>query len=30
MIPIPGVGTALGSALGTAASRLFELELEGL
>jgi hypothetical protein len=30
MIPIPGVGTALGSALGSAASRLFELELEGL
>jgi uncharacterized protein (DUF697 family) len=29
-IPIPGVGTALGSALGTAASNLFELELEGL
>jgi uncharacterized protein (DUF697 family) len=30
MIPIPGVGTALGTAAGTAASRLFELELEGL
>lgn len=29
-IPIPGVGTAIGSALGTAASNLFELELEGL
>jgi uncharacterized protein (DUF697 family) len=29
-IPIPGVGTAIGGALGTAASNLFELELEGL
>ena len=29
-IPIPGVGTALGTAAGNAASRLFELELEGL
>jgi len=29
-IPIPGVGTAIGSALGNAASNLFELELEGL
>jgi uncharacterized protein (DUF697 family) len=27
-IPIPGVGTAVGSALGTAASRLFEINLE--
>lgn len=30
LIPIPGVGTALGSALGNAASNLFEAELEGL
>ncbi|MCE3281750.1 MAG: hypothetical protein K0Q66_487 [Chitinophagaceae bacterium] len=30
MIPIPGVGTAVGTMLGTAASNLFELELEGL
>ena len=29
-IPIPGVGTAVGSAVGKAASNLFELELEGL
>src|SRR5262245_42480104 len=29
-IPIPGVGTAVGSALGTAASKLFELNLEGI
>lgn len=29
-IPIPGVGTALGSALGSAAANLFEMELEGL
>jgi uncharacterized protein (DUF697 family) len=29
-IPIPGVGTAAGTALGSAASNLFELELEGL
>ena len=29
-IPIPGVGTALGGALGSAASNLFEMELEGL
>lgn len=29
-IPIPGVGTALGTAAGKAASNLFELELEGL
>jgi len=29
-IPIPGVGTAAGAALGSAASNLFELELEGL
>lgn len=29
-IPIPGVGTAVGSALGKAASNLFEMELEGL
>lgn len=29
MIPIPGVGTALGSALGRAASNALELELEG-
>src|SRR5262249_44155280 len=29
-IPIPGVGTAVGTALGSAASRLFEVELEGL
>ena len=29
-IPIPGVGTAVGTALGSAASNLFELELEGL
>jgi hypothetical protein len=30
MIPIPGVGTAVGSALGSAASNLLEAELEGL
>ncbi|MNK93718.1 hypothetical protein D3C87_1138930 [compost metagenome] len=29
MIPIPGVGTALGSALGRAASNALELEMEG-
>jgi uncharacterized protein (DUF697 family) len=29
-IPIPGVGTAVGSALGTAASKLFEIDLEGM
>ncbi len=29
-IPIPGVGTAIGSAVGKAASNMFELELEGL
>lgn len=29
-IPIPGVGTAVGSALGTAASKLFEINLEGM
>jgi uncharacterized protein (DUF697 family) len=29
-IPIPGVGTAVGSALGSAASKLLEAELEGL
>ena len=29
-IPIPGVGTAVGTALGSAASNLFEMELEGL
>jgi hypothetical protein len=29
-IPIPGVGTMLGSALGSAAGNLFGLELEGL
>lgn len=29
-IPIPGVGTALGSALGGAASKLLEVELEGM
>ena len=29
-IPIPGVGTAAGTALGSAASNLFEMELEGL
>ena len=29
-IPIPGVGTAVGTALGRAASNLFEMELEGL
>jgi hypothetical protein len=29
-IPIPGVGTAVGKALGTAASKLFEMELKGL
>ncbi|MBK8903638.1 MAG: hypothetical protein IPM53_20820 [Anaerolineaceae bacterium] len=27
---VPGVGTALGSGLGAAASRMFELELEGM
>jgi len=30
LIPIPGVGTAVGSALGTAASNLFEVNLEGM
>jgi hypothetical protein len=30
MIPIPGVGTALGAAAGSAAGKLFGLELEGL
>ena len=29
-IPIPGVGTAVGSALGNAASNLFEVNLEGM
>ena len=29
-IPIPGVGTALGSALGGAASKLLEVDLEGM
>jgi len=29
-IPIPGVGTAVGTALGSTASNLFEMELEGL
>ena len=29
-IPIPGVGTALGSALGGAASKLLEVDMEGL
>ncbi|MBA4148973.1 MAG: hypothetical protein H0X66_12725 [Verrucomicrobia bacterium] len=29
-IPIPGVGTAVGTALGSAASNLFEAELEGM
>ena len=29
-IPIPGVGTAVGTALGSAASNVFEMELEGL
>jgi uncharacterized protein (DUF697 family) len=29
-IPIPGLGTAAGTALGSAASNLFEMELEGL
>ncbi len=29
-IPIPGVGTALGSALGSAASKLLEVDLEGM
>lgn len=29
-IPIPGVGTAVGSALGSAASRLLEVDLEGM
>ena len=29
-VPIPGVGTAVGSALGSAASKLLEAELEGL
>jgi hypothetical protein len=30
LIPIPGVGTALGAAAGSAAGKLFGLELEGL
>jgi hypothetical protein len=30
MIPIPGVGTALGTAIGGAASKLLEVDLEGL
>jgi hypothetical protein len=30
MIPIPGVGTALGATLGSAAGKMFGLELEGL
>lgn len=30
MIPIPGVGTMIGRAAGTAVSNLFELELEGM
>lgn len=30
MIPIPGVGTALGAAAGKAAGKMFGLELEGL
>jgi hypothetical protein len=29
-IPIPGVGTMIGRAVGTAASNLFEVELEGM
>jgi uncharacterized protein (DUF697 family) len=29
-IPIPGVGTAVGAQLGSAASNMFELELEGM
>ena len=29
-IPIPGVGTALGTALGGAASKLLEVDLEGM
>jgi uncharacterized protein (DUF697 family) len=29
-IPIPGVGTAVGTALGSAASNMFEMELEGM
>lgn len=29
-IPIPGVGTALGSAIGGAASKLLEVDLEGM
>ena len=29
-IPIPGVGTAAGAALGTAASNMFEVNLEGM
>jgi uncharacterized protein (DUF697 family) len=29
-IPIPGVGTAVGTSLGSAAANLFEMELEGL
>lgn len=29
-IPIPGVGTAAGAALGSAASNMFEMELEGM
>lgn len=29
-IPIPGVGTAVGSALGSAASKLLEVDLEGM
>jgi hypothetical protein len=29
-IPIPGVGTALGAQLGSAASNMFEMELEGM
>jgi uncharacterized protein (DUF697 family) len=30
LIPVPGVGTAVGTALGSAASKLFELEVDGL
>ena len=30
MIPIPGVGTALGAAAGSAAGKMFGLELEGM
>lgn len=30
LIPIPGVGTAIGSAVGNAAANIFEVNLEGL